>query len=837
MAPPAVQDGIFLLLLLVLPLLRLSCAQDAGPGAVALEDMPPLDFRLAGIDTTEGIEQVISGKMVIQGEISVERMSLVRMIAMQALMRICENRSVPVIAEITQDIMSFGKPKPEFLIEWKLLPPIGGGHYCMESISEFGYGADEPPFNPVIGPPPIRQLLQMEFRNYRPTYTLSISKWKIFFGNHTCDFANTLAPTERASTQWTTTEPPGGTPEPPRACKDGDPLMPPWVPPDKQAAPENTAACTYATTACGCAAMRGGNCMWGPNGGGGAWCQPGDTPDGVACGACPLQAGCPLSAQEVCASVLLPCACANSAADCRWDILSTTCVPQFGGSVTTCEACSAQNFCSKPSITFTDPQPDKRFFAVMGESEVGWLINVSFDREMKLYPGALGRAQLHCRSVLETEYQVFDFPSSTIRMSNSSNLQLDVSGIPNDKTRECELVLPNDLLRDFDYVFFEGVGLGALTVIVGDTVDPLLDGFYPANSMVGITIQTTISMNFSEPVFPRNGSFVPLTALGGDWSGGRGTADVIVEKISLTGKRATFNPAKRSMTLDLSGILQAQVLYSINLQPGFLIDGAGNPFEGLPVGIYEFRTAVESLIAESPVKEKTITKPADIKNNMSDPDFWKSQMHWLVLVGLVLGCTLATTVALCRSCRAQRMMRKVHCGPLQPLENFIPEPLSGKNVIGGKAVEPFSSPRNPAMSPRTLSPSYPASPSARSAGRPSPSFGNTWPKSTSGPIVAWETVSAYSEVSPESPTLRPQPLVLPSSALASPQGPGSQLAVSGSAGASPHSGAASLQHGQPQSLRAAGTTNRGMPARSMQSSTWAPAAAAPPPRRRASALW
>jgi len=635
-----------------------------------LTDTPPIIFGLSGEATVESIEQVISGTLVLKGEISIDKMPDVRLVALSALSKVCENKSSPVVAEIVQDMQSYGDVEPEFVIDYHMLPPRGGGHYCMESLAMFGYGNAEPPFDEAVGPPPIRELLQMEFRAHAPTYWLSIDDWKVELANHTCAFANTRSPVERAYTEYTTTEPPGGTLEPPGACKDGDPNMPEWIPPDKRPASIPVGSCNYANNPCTCAAFK--DCKWVPDGGGGMWCQPGLPWDSISCGHCPLQSKCPSSAASICAQVVLPCACVASTGDCRWDLGTQSCVARQGGE-TPCAACTAQIFCSAPIVVGMEPMPAGRMLPVMGDGDlgVGWKLNLTFDRPMVLSAHVPNSVQLFCRSTLEQMYTVFEIPQNKLAMMNTSALQVDVGGTANEKTRECDLVIVSGALRDLDYVSFEGLPEGKLTVLLGDTVRPDLSHFNPANSEVGVTINTSLSIHFTEVVFPNKIAVAILTALGGEWEGGGTGADVIVARINLNGPRASVNADDRSLTIDFTGILETTILYSLFIKPGAVVDAAGNEYLGLPTGIYQFRTAADTYSIE-------MTKSSSIP--------WKRYAVIAVIGGVGLGCCVASILAVCRMCFAWRKMKQQCVGPPLPLQNWVPEPLSGSDEFRHKGT-------------------------------------------------------------------------------------------------------------------------------------------------------
>merc|ERR1719334_3088914 len=119
------------------------------------------------------------------------------------------------------------------------------------------------------------------------------------------------------------------------------------------------------------------------------------------------------------------------------------------------------------------------------------MINISFDRRLTLSPQVGRSIQLHCRSILEAQYTVFELPARNSRMVDNGTdafLAIDVAGTRNDKTRECDVIIGSRALRDRDHVYFGGLEHGAAMVTLADSVSPVLVGFDPPNSEVGVSI-------------------------------------------------------------------------------------------------------------------------------------------------------------------------------------------------------------------------------------------------------------------------------------------------------------------------------------------------------------
>lgn len=619
----------------------------------------PTDFSLPGERTVQRVEQVIFGRIVLQGKISADQMLDVRIVAISAMSKVCSNQSTPVVASIVQNIMTYGLDRPEFIIDYKLLPPIGGGHYCIETLSMLGYGNSQPPFDAVIGPPPIRALLQMEFRNYQPTFAMRIDNWVVTLANQTCAFAAVISPVTRAVAEHTTTAPPGGTSAPPAPCQDGDPRLPPWIPPDHREATIPVTSCNYANNACTCASMS--SCRWALNAGRLLQCQQGYPRDTVSCSDCPLQNRCPISAAAMCGMVTSPCACASSTADCRWDLAVQACV-QRGDGGTPCAACSSQSFCSKPSAVGFEPTATTSTYPVMGVPRVGWIINMTFDRSIFVNPRVQMDVELDCRSIWEEDYTILRIPKTQIQVSDNM-LQIDVYGIANDRLRDCDVVVPASFLLDRDYVPFAGLTRGNFMVDVPDTVKPTLVSFSPPNSKVGIRLNSTLTIFFNEPVVARPSAFATLTALGGEWTGGASGADVVIANIKLDGNQVQFDALAFSMTINFERLLETTKLYSLSVKPGMIADKAGNTYDGLLLGIYAFRTAADPYAGVAP-------------NSRGFP--WAQ--YWMYFAGAaaILACLLASLVLACCMCRArQRKIRDQGVGPPRSLQNWVPEPLKG----------------------------------------------------------------------------------------------------------------------------------------------------------------
>lgn len=751
---------------------------------------PEYTFGLPSQPTAHSVQQVITGDLRVEGQISVDREGDIRLVVSSALSKVCENKSVPVLVDSVLDIDSFGSLRPEFVMTWALLPPLGGGQYCLESLAMVSYGNAEPPFDEVIGPPPFRDMLQMELKGHGPTNLVRIDNWKIDVANMSCDFRYVVAPLDLAYTRYTTTAPPGGTAKPPEACRDGDPLMPKWIPPDKQAAPINPGTCTYAVHPCTCAAFS--NCTWRSNPGGGYWCQPALPDERVTCTFCPLQADCPLDAGDICALVTSPCACASSAGKCRWDLDIQTCVPRSGGS-TPCSACTAQLFCSRPFVVGVQPAQGGDLLDIMGDPEVGWVANISFDRLVSLdLHGRERGVQLHCRSTTEDVYTTFTIsPSKLAIFANETHtmLQIDTSGSLNDRMRECNVVIESNVLRDRDHVFFGGMARGEAQFLLVDDVRPTLDRFAPPNSQVGVAINATVTMIFDESVLPTNDSFLTLLQLGGDWDGGvKGVADEVIAKIPLQGDRVVFGDDGKNVTVDFGGIIDTFVLYSFFVSAGAIADAAGNPWVGIKVGLYNFRTTSRVFAIAGASAEDHLER------------------YIALCVGGVVAaaCVVASLIALCRACKLRRALKQQDGGSPEPLKATVPDPLTSVERhystgvladIDEKDKMQASSERRNRIRASQISPSSPRSPRS--------------PRRTQ--VMAWREASLRESAREPSPSRSAR------SGAASPASPASPTSPTFPSSPSPKAS------GTARSLRASASDGR--------------RSASPRPPRMAGALW
>ncbi|CAE8606742.1 unnamed protein product, partial [Polarella glacialis] len=150
-------------------------------------------------------------------------------------------------------------------------------------------------------------------------------------------------------------------------------------------------------------------------------------------------------------------------------------------------SCPRQSFCSLPKVTKMQPP----MLSVMGQFGVSWQINITFDRNMEFKRTGLSSGiylQGKKDSEEATSVFVMDYTSMTI---DGPTLQIDTSGILNDRLRDFDLVITDTALRGKEFMPFNGMKMGdpnQLTISLKDTMDPVVEDFRPLNSARSVAL-------------------------------------------------------------------------------------------------------------------------------------------------------------------------------------------------------------------------------------------------------------------------------------------------------------------------------------------------------------
>mmetsp|Transcript_107174 Transcript_107174/g.228855 ORF Transcript_107174/g.228855 Transcript_107174/m.228855 type:complete len:752 (-) Transcript_107174:148-2403(-) len=588
-APPGRQ--LTLRLLALLPMLSsFAWAQD--------EEERVFDFAeglIGGAITEEATAQVTSGFLVVEGGYSMEYMGDVYTVAQAALSKVCVGESplsaTPFVGIAYQDIRTYGQDRVGINISWYVLPPTGGGQRCVEQFVMAGYGPSGPPFG-KRKPPAFRGLLDMELKANWRTTKMDMSEWKVEINNVMCDSVKVVRHVGHPMAK--------PTPAPSQPRTEPECIGKVSGSGSYNAAPDSfdseDLTCGHAMTPCLCASLsgrivNGTKCKWDTHSAGGKRCVVAYSNERVSCDVCPMQSDCPPDPIALCASNFAPCACTASKGGCRWDDAANVCIPSAGGVGTSCTACSRQSHCSAPGIVSIEPMQ----LSVMGRPDAGWHINVTFSRDVALVGDVPNAVTMQC--LKENPRLDFEVPPTALEVRGNV-LSVDVSVLPISHARDCDLVISDRALIDHDYIAFPGMPKGTHTVMLLDRLAPTLassGGLEPPNSAVNVPIDATVTLSFSEVVKPAHvegGAYLNLTSLGAPTEGSR-DADVLVARIQLDGPDVSYRGNR--VTVRLVGHLEPGHFYSLSLPRGGIADRAGNEFEGLPEGIYAFRTTMPTV--------------------------------------------------------------------------------------------------------------------------------------------------------------------------------------------------------------------------------------------------
>jgi len=617
-------------------------------------------------------EQVVFGKLLFYGEMEIRYITELIVVMKSVLSKICAEVPIPVIGIIEQLISTYGFARIGFEVDYQLLPHLGGGKACAEAISIMSYGPIEPPFTNVTPAPLIREVIQDELRGYRPTRTLDIEQWTIEFRNTTCDRLPVLRLDNHSKAEPTlppiipTTEP---------ECI-GKELPSDWEPPGLSAWDATADTCEYINNPCVCASV--GKCIWRAKPISGYGCEEGNRADRVPCAFCPSQEKCPVDPIAQCAAHFAPCACAGSVTKCRWDDETVRCVVKEEGEYTPCRSCSRQSFCASPKIESIDPEP----YSIMGFRKNGWILNVTFDRDILLGYELAAEVKLACRmpyEKLDVERTMYVVPRQQLTILD--NVLFIDTRMPNDKPRDCLIYFDENSVTDTDFIAFEGLPeppqtglqtelqkrLERYEITLPDTMQPFLASFVPENSAVEVPLNVTVMFKFTESVvvasnttglgkisLHRLGTLEELRLDGGELPNAtqlQSAADILVKEFDF--EKPTVHVTGSTLSVELKDVgLEHGVYYSLAIPPDYMTDTGANSFAGLPRKIYVFRTAFPKIGRKSSAGKEV--RPAWMP--VSVPVFITAASGvTILLVALILTAAQACRVRVSRRKNLERI--------------------------------------------------------------------------------------------------------------------------------------------------------------------------------------
>jgi len=548
------------------------------------EEDEALDFGIANEGTVTSTEEVVSGVLLIYGEIDTDFLSTgdIDIVVKETLGKVCKNfertSGAPTLTKMFVDVRTVGQRRIGLNYTWQILPPVEAGKDCINRLAMVGFGPKDPPFDRYPAPP-IRQLLTQELKNHPPTRLMNTTAWTISIQNMSCDARKVIKHWNHSKSidVFPTEEP---------ECLGSDSVT--WEPNlEGEFDLAEVGNCnTAGSNACVCAALP--DCEWIPTASGVSTCVRTTMP-GVPCDACNLQDRCVLTPAKLCASKSTPCACVLAQGGCSWNMVNGMCElnPTEG---TPCIACPRQSFCSTPIVRTRTPQN----LAIMGSEEVGWLINMTFDRDMEFMRIGIGSGiLLQCRSKRPGDWPpTFEVAYSNLEI-NRNVLHIDVFGLPNDESRDCDIVITDSAVRSVDALLpYSGMQDNIFFVTVPDGIPPQVNAFVPANSAISVPVDPIVRFFFNEKIKFGRDSMLGIYSLGGNRSDRE--ADKMIAELRNYGPLVTID--QDTLIVDLTGILSTTTYYSVTIPKGAVNDNSNNPFEGLGIGVYIFMTGADERV-------------------------------------------------------------------------------------------------------------------------------------------------------------------------------------------------------------------------------------------------
>lgn len=644
-----------------------------------------LDFSRPGEDSVEDEGEVIMGNIRIEGKFEEAFMDDVAENAKNTIIKVCycdhplcdADTQPRIYWRMRVDIETFGTANIGLFIDYYVQAPLGANGECSESLAIAGYGPEVPPYG-VVAAPAYRIMFEQMMASNVKTFAMDPYDWRVVLPLPSCVTRRFL----RKAVQ-PTAPPPEDPNAPEKSCgnfsesgMDSARALTDkhveWVSPGS--------LCEFAKSGCTCMVIPG--CAYVNATSGGKRCISQPTNPYVLCQDCPTMAQCPIDPADLCASKVAPCECAltttASREGCRWTEATQTCRIMVKSSLgfyddverTSCKECPLQWHCNLPA---QEGEISPRAGLVLPSDEAGSMINVTFDRQMRLQriPGTqyinFNAVAFYCRRPPPSLPKVHDVPANRLRWLNTSAggrdqfmlnsgfgniLEIDVNGTLNAAIVDCDLVISGKAIEDLDSVPFLGMGTtqaNRYSFAFADTLGPEVAELFPKNGASGVSVDSEITIVFDEEIRPSTNNEVVIYGFGGAAEAAfvqaleKGTQDVTAmdlgpaDKVLATLRLPDSAYLGRSITVDLQGFeLEHEKLYSIELVPNTARDVAGNTFGGIPQGSYAFRTGAKIYI-------KTTSPEPEPKEEVLSPD----GVLILIVVAIFLGIVWCGSVVGC----------------------------------------------------------------------------------------------------------------------------------------------------------------------------------------------
>mmetsp|Transcript_35669 Transcript_35669/g.81796 ORF Transcript_35669/g.81796 Transcript_35669/m.81796 type:complete len:605 (+) Transcript_35669:91-1905(+) len=376
------------------------------------------------------------------------------------------------------------------------------------------------------------------------------------------------------------------------------------------------ANCSIQLTACECAETDG--CSWGVTAAGGGQCLWLGGFGSVDCLACSFQASC---IEQACAAEDSSCGCA-ARQGCRW--VDSICVVDSGATGTACSECPTQAFCNPPRVAVFSPAGGTPF-----PLEGSQTIEVNFDKPIvpcaDVRP-AVSLASLWCSGSTVARALPRSLTSWAGSMLSFVVTQDMLELFARDEDQECGLEIEPFVICDTDSVAFVGLSRSddRYTMLLQDRVPPAIIRYDPenGNTVAGGGEETIVVFTFSEPIAVEGTLLGAIHRVEGGFERATDNFMLTFPTVSVSG---------RSLTMDLTEMVEPGLLYSVVLPEGSVRDLSENRFRGLQSQQYIFRTSVDFVRSQ-------LESQAD-----SGANVW---FYFMIIVVAAFICVLAS-VTLC----------------------------------------------------------------------------------------------------------------------------------------------------------------------------------------------
>eukprot|EP00933_Yihiella_yeosuensis_P001953 TRINITY_DN10319_c3_g1_i1.p1 TRINITY_DN10319_c3_g1~~TRINITY_DN10319_c3_g1_i1.p1 ORF type:complete len:799 (+),score=98.56 TRINITY_DN10319_c3_g1_i1:63-2459(+) len=334
----------------------------------------------------------------------------------------------------------------------------------------------------------------------------------------------------------------------------------------------STDPCSRGAAACTCGAIRG--CKWELSSAGGFRCFSGANATAwlVTCEQCPMQDLCPQpDPVYMCVNYRDPCACQGAAAGCRWDEIASKCIPQDSIKTTSCLACARQPHCKPPEISSFFPPKEGTVYQRSESCAHCGIINLTFTKRVT-GAGAYASFLLNCPGFQQPK----KVPRTALKTMGQTVI-VDVVQVENPRHRvTCSLIIQERAVVDQSLLPFLGLVEGSYNFVFPDTLGPSVTKFEPLPGRRDVQKFEKVILTWDSALKVTENFSVSLWQVGGGGGGGEGID--VYAKIATLGAgdpRMTLSGAK--VILDFSEWQESNQAYTLELEPGSVLDMHANP--------------------------------------------------------------------------------------------------------------------------------------------------------------------------------------------------------------------------------------------------------------------